>query len=440
MYPDFHELARYLFGIENPWPWLSILKTFGFLVALSFLGAAYTLTLELKRKEAQGYLFPEFTTVEIGKPASRNELIWSAVWGFILGFKVGGLFGHWADIAPDPMGYLFSAKGNVLVGMLAAAVIAYLKYAEKKKEQLPQPEIKRLAVYPHQRVGEFLIIAAAGGLAGAKIFNAFETWDQFIKDPIGSLISSSGLTFYGGLIVAAAAMYWFAKKHHVRFVHLCDAVAPGLMFAYGFGRFGCHFAGDGDWGIANSAYVTDATGKLVAATPQSFQMALTNAPEYVSREFGSMDKVMHAHVTAPGWLPDWLYAMNYQHNVNNIGIQMPGCTGNYCSVLPVGVFPTPLYEAVTCLILFFILWGIRKKIKKPFHLFGIYLILNGLERFFVEKIRVNYKYDWGFIHPTQAEIISTCLVLAGLAIILFYKGKNVKTEPATSRPAEAINT
>ena len=65
----------------------------------------------------------------------------------------------------------------------------------------------------------------------------------------------------------------------------------------------------------------------------------------------------------------------------------------------------------------------RNIFKYPLHLFGFYLILNGLERFFVEKIRVNYKYDWGFLQPTQAEIISTLLVLTGLSILLFYKPK-----------------
>jgi hypothetical protein len=24
-----------------------------------------------------------------------------------------------------------------------------------------------------------------------------------------------------------------------------------MMLSYGLGRFGCHFSGDGDWGIAN---------------------------------------------------------------------------------------------------------------------------------------------------------------------------------------------
>ena len=45
--------------------WLSIFKTFGFLVALSFLGAAWTLTIELKRKEKLGLLQPYYNTVII---------------------------------------------------------------------------------------------------------------------------------------------------------------------------------------------------------------------------------------------------------------------------------------------------------------------------------------------------------------------------------------
>ena len=35
--------------------------------------------------------------------------------------------------------------------------------------------------------------------------------------------------------------------------------------------------------------------------------------------------------------------------------------------------------------------------------FSFYLVLNGLERFLIEKIRVNVVYDWGWIQPTQAE-------------------------------------
>jgi phosphatidylglycerol---prolipoprotein diacylglyceryl transferase len=114
-------------------------------------------------------------------------------------------------------------------------------------------------------------------------------------------------------------------------------------------------------------------------------------------------------------------ANNYPHNVINEGINLTNCTGDYCSVLPVAVFPTSLYEALICNLLFGLLWAIRKRFTIPLHLFGFYLILNGIERFLIEKIRVNYKYDWGFLHPTQAEIISSIMILAGVSILIFLK-------------------
>ena len=56
-------------------------------------------------------------------------------------------------------------------------------------------------------------------------------------------------------------------------------------------------------------------------------------------------------------------------------------------------------------------------------LFAIYLIMNGIERFFIEKIRVNTEYNiLGGI--TQAEIISFCLIITGL-ILSFLLSKKV---------------
>ncbi len=405
--------------------WLSIFKTFGFLVALSFIGAAWATSEELKRKEKQGLLQPEIHTIEIGKPVTTMELAISAIIGFLIGFKIGGVFGHFPEVSPDPMGYLLSLNGSFLAGIVGAILIGYSKYYEKKKEQLPEPQVKKVAVYPHDLMTEIVVIAAIGGLAGAKLFNAFETWDDFIKDPIRSLTSSSGLTFLGGLIMATVCFYFYTRKHRIPFRHMCDAAAPGIMLAYGIGRLGCQLSGDGDWGIYNSAYVTTMDGSLRAATPADSQ--------YVAQMSSSAP---HAFFPAPAGLPRWLFGMNYPHNVGHEGMMMPGCTGEYCNVLPVSVFPTPIYEAITCIILFFVLWSLRKRFTRTLQMFGTYLIFVGIERFLVELIRVNYKYDWGFIHPTQAEILSVVLVLVGAGLLLFYRDKS-EPQPIL---AEQVNT
>lgn len=430
MYPDFEFLLESIFNTDMP-EWLSVFKTFGFLVALSFLGAAWTLTKELKRKEEDGLIQPTFKTIEIGKPASVNELLVSAILGFILGYKAGGIFGNAAEAAPDPMSYLLSLKGNFLIGIVGALILGYVKYAEKKKTQLPEPKTKTVVIHPYQRISEILMIAAIGGLIGAKVFNALETWDDFLRDP-ASILSSSGLTFYGGLIVATAALYYYTKKNNIPFKHLCDAAAPGLILAYGLGRLGCQTAGDGDWGIFNAAYVTDNTGALTAATVADFKQTMNEYPRYFMSQFGTLENVPYLYKPAPSWLPDWMFAMNYPHNVNNEGISIPGYVGHYHAVLPAGVFPTPLYEFAACMIIFAILWSLRKRLKYAWQMFGVYLIFNGLERFFIEKIRVNTKYDLGFLQPTQAEIISFVFVVLGL-ILLFYVRKK-KSDTIVTTP------
>jgi prolipoprotein diacylglyceryltransferase len=50
-------------------------------------------------------------------------------------------------------------------------------------------------------------------------------------------------------------------------------------------------------------------------------------------------------------------------------------------------------------------------------------MLNGMERFFIEKIRVNSRLDIFGFQPTQAEVISTLLFLAGLILWIVLKKK-----------------
>lgn len=428
MYPDFYYLLKNLFGINAP-EWLSLFKTFGLFVALGFLTGGYVLLTDLKRKAKLGIFKPEYEKITIGKPATTSDYVWAAVIGFILGYKGGGIASNWETVAPNPPEYLLSLQGNFLIGLVFGAIMLYSKYREKKKQELAKPEERTVAIYPHNRITEFIVAAMVSGLIGAKIFNALETWDSFIKNPIENLISPAGLTYYGGLITAALVIAFYARKHKIPIAPLADSFALALMISYAVGRLGCQFAGDGDWGIFNSAYVTGQDVSLHLVAKDSFLNAIQIDPAYLAglnQQFGATANIPHAYAAAPSWLPDWLFAMNYPYNVNNEGVMIPGCIGTYCHVLPVGVFPTPLYEAFTCTLLFLILLALRTRLKHALHLSGIYLIFNGVERFLVETIRVNTTYDWGFIHPTQAEIISVCLVIVGTCILLFYRDKQTQ--------------
>jgi phosphatidylglycerol---prolipoprotein diacylglyceryl transferase len=377
MYPNLYFAFKDLFGIE--WSVLRFVNSFGFFVAIAFILSAIVLATELKRKSSEGLLHPKEMQVMVGQPATAGELLLNFLLGFLLGFKIIALFIMDSSATEDPQAFIFSTIGSWPAGILLGLLFAGLKWYEKNKQKLPKPEKRTIRIWPQDRVGEITILALVFGLLGAKLFDIFENWSDFLKHPSSYLLSPSGLTFYGGLICAAIAIWIYAKKHDIGFWHLNDAAAPTLMLAYGLGRIGCQVAGDGDWGIEN-------------INPKPFS-----------------------------WLPDWMWAYNYPNNVNEAGVPIQGCVGKYCSELNPPVYPTPFYEIVISLILFAILWSLRKKLKTPGTLFALYLMLNGVERFFIEKIRVNTRLNILGFQPTQAEVISTLLFVTGLALWVVLK-------------------
>lgn len=434
MYPNLYYVFKDWFGVE--WKALSFLNTFGLFVALAFVAAAWVISSELKRKEKAGLLHPREEWITVGKPASLLDLFLNGMLGFVFGYKVIGLLFSKPE-AVNAQEYIFSKEGNVWGGLLVAAALAGLKWWEKNKQKLAVPQKRAVRIWPHDRVGDIVILGLVFGILGAKLFDNFEHWDEFVKDPIGRIFSQSGLTFYGGLIVAALAIIWYARKKGIAIAHLVDAAAPALMIAYAVGRIGCQVSGDGDWGVYNSAYISDNNGKVSVAAGDAFQKKLqehstyflkgqvlneAGNPEYVTdRVYPSLEQVPHRYFKGPGFLPTWMYAYSYPQNVNKDGIVMPQVTDEHNRTLPQPVFPTPLYEFILCTILFIILWMMRRKIQTAFVLFGAYLILNGMERFAVESIRVNIHYSFLGLQLSQAQLIALGLIAAGMATVVLGK-------------------
>ncbi len=375
MYPNLYYAFKDLFGIDfSP---LRFINSFGFFVAIAFLVSATVLASELKRKSKLGLLQPTESNVVVGEPANWSDIGLNFLLGFILGYKILALFFLSSEATQDPQTFIFSTMGSWPAGIGLGILFAFMKWQEKKKQKLDKPEKRVVRIWPHDRVGEITILALIFGLLGAKLFDIFENWSDFLKYPAAYIFSGGGLTFYGGLICATIAIIIYARKHKIPVRHLADAIAPPLMLAYAIGRIGCQVSGDGDWGIEH-------------LTPNSIS-----------------------------WLPDWMWSFKYPNNVIEAGVPIPGCVGKYCMQLPQPVYPTPFYETIACFMLFLVLWFLRKKMRPAGVLFALYLILNGLERFLIEKIRVNNRMEIFGMHPTQAEVLSLGLIITGTLIWIF---------------------
>jgi phosphatidylglycerol---prolipoprotein diacylglyceryl transferase len=403
MYPDLSYILHALIGTQ-PDNIFSIVKTFGLFLVFAILSAAFLLAKELKRKEDEGLLKPVKIKVIEGKPASVADLALNGLFGFILGFKFFYIFSHKDDFIYDPASVVFSTDGNWMWGIILALVFAGIKFYEKNKKKLPKPVERVVTVHPYERMGDITVIAAVSGILGAKIFalaedvGALFSGEMTFSQMMDQFFSGSGLAIYGGLIVAFFAVSFYVKKKGIAPIHVMDAIAPALLIAYGIGRLGCHFSGDGDWGIVNLA-------------------------------------------ANPGWLPDWLWAFDYPHNVidsrqhdpltgallNEQITKIPDCTWRYCTKLTNPVWPTSVYEFLMMMILGGSLWVIRKKVKIAGMLFFIYLIMNGFERFWIEKIRVNPKNELFGMQTTQAEFIAVLFMLIGIigCVVLWRRSKKL---------------
>ncbi len=405
MYPTIYHAVKDLFGVDLPF--LKILQSFGFFVAIAFLTAGYFFAKELKRMEKEGLIRSTIRKVMKGEPATNAELITNGVFGFLLGYKLVGFIWDYGALSVNPRQYMLSLQGSLVGGLITAAIFTWLKYKEKEKARVPEPKLMEVPYHPYEHVSNMTLVAAIAGLLGAKLFHILENFPDFMRDPVGMVFSFSGLTMYGGLIVGGLSVIYYAKKNGLIFEYVIDSCAPGLMLAYGVGRVGCHVAGDGDWGIPNT------------------------------------------HLK-PGWLsflPDWMWSYNYPNNVNMECNPFIGGTPEYLNChcdwretpyLVAKVYPTAFYEAVTCILLFFLIWSIRRKIKIPGILFSIYLIMNGTERFFIEQIRENtVLFKIGTYTVTQAMFIAIGLILLGISGIIYFRRKVQKTPTLPHEPAQS---
>ena len=225
-------------------------------------------------------------------------------------------------------------------------------------------ELARVGQDPEQ-AWDMVGYAAVFGIIGSKLYYMILRWEDTVADPMGALLSRSGLVWYGGLILAAAVIAWRVVRQKLPLGIMADASALALAVGYAIGRMGCFLVGD-DYGRPTDL-------PWAVAFPQG-------APPSTAdnlREFGA-----------------------------NIPASVPGDT-------VLAVHPTQLYEVGMSLIIFFILKRVQPRLAAPGMLFYAWVALAGVERFIVEIFRAKDDRFLGYF--TVAQLISVLLVVFGVA-------------------------
>lgn len=239
--------------------------------------------------------------------------------------------------------------------ILLGVIVAYiLIIREGKKQGLQKEFISDLIFYT-------LII----GILGARVYYCVFNLDYYLANPSEILkIYNGGLAIHGGVIAGLIFVYLYTKKKNVSFIKILDIVAPAVIIAQSFGRWGNFFNQEAHGGIT---------------TYQNL-------------------KNMH--------IPEFI--------INGMHIE-----GKY-------YYPTFFFESIWCLIGFIILMIARKNknLRKGFQI-GFYFIWYGIGRFFIETLRTDSLMFFGL---KIAQIVSLIGIIIGIIIIVTNRNKKYYNE------------
>lgn len=236
-----------------------------------------------------------------------------------------------------------------------------------------------------EKAWNILILALVGGVVGAKLYWVAWHADELAGGGWTALLSGSGLTWYGGFLLATAMVLVGIRRMGLPMGRTLDAAALAMPVGIAVGRIGCFLVGD-DYGRPTG-------GWYGVAFPRG----------------------------APPTRVDVLEAQ-YGITVD------PALVARFGEVVP--VHPTQLYEVVLSLIVFGVIYRYRDHLHRPGWLFGLWLTLYGIQRFLMEIVRL--KDDRIFLGVlTGAQLISLVIVAVGTFVVIRL-GREGPTDPETS--------
>ncbi len=213
-------------------------------------------------------------------------------------------------------------------------------------------------------IPDLVFAAVIGAMIGAKLYFVILQGDWAM------LFSRGGFTFWGGLIGAIIAVALTARLKGISLHRVTDVGGMGIAAGYSVGRTGCWAVGD-DYGRPWD-------GPLAVSFPEG---APPSTAANMRELFG---------ISVPeGVPPDAVLA----------------------------VHPTQLYETALGFLMFYLLWRFRGHKHAEGWLFGLYLVLAGVERFLIEFVRAKDDRIFGMF--SMAQMTAVAAVIAGSLYMLW---------------------
>ena len=169
-----------------------------------------------------------------------------------IAFQLGPISIHW---------YGISYLAGIILGW------TYLKlYVSRFSKSWSSVEIDDLVFY-----------AAIGAVIGGRIgYTFFYDWGSFVENPIKIFaLWEGGMSFHGGIIGVAVALFFFAKKTEKNLLSVGDFFVPAVPIGLGLGRC-ANFINQELWGLPSNVswavtFTNPAAGFIARHPSQLYQ-------------------------------------------------------------------------------------------------------------------------------------------------------------------------
>ncbi len=280
------------------------------------------------------------------------------------------------------------------------------------------------------------LIGLVTGVLGARLSHVLENWSTFTRSDLSAWqniknmfdVSSGGLTFYGGFLLATPILIFYAIWRKVPVLRGMDIVAPCVMLGLAWGRVGCYLNGccfgeecTASWAVqfpygSNAFQEQYQRGEI--KLPEEL-LDFKRAPLQLQRDISG-----HLRPDSSSWLPAFKTKEQLRGHPN-----LEKLAENY-RALP--VHPTQLYSAFNAGFICLVCIAFLALSPAPGRVFALMLLLKGISRFVLEMIRTEPPV-WGPM--SFSMVVSIGLVAAGLLMwvvcgrVRGQGDRNIRAEP-----------
>ena len=103
---------------------------------------------------------------------------------------------------------------------------------------------RRYANLDNDQATNLVMLGMISGVVGARIFYVVQNFRYYAAHPEAIIrIDQGGLVFYGGFLLATAALILCTRLWRVDTIRVCDILVPALAWSHALGRVGCFLNG-----------------------------------------------------------------------------------------------------------------------------------------------------------------------------------------------------